>query len=80
MVAQEGRTLIPIYFNYNRAGFDPDKDMLQTYGRWMGQGPPTWLVNEGGGLYTDWDLKTSLDRLYAAGWQVFKGVPTQMRR
>ena len=47
--------------------------MLQAYaGDWMGQGPPTWLVNEGGGLYTDWDLKTSLDRLYAAGWQVFK--------
>ncbi len=73
MVAQEGRTLIPIYFNYTRAGFDPDKDMLQAYaGDYFGQGPPTWLVNEGGGLYTDWDLKTSLDRLYAAGWQVFR--------
>jgi succinate dehydrogenase/fumarate reductase flavoprotein subunit len=73
MVGQEGRTLIPIYFNYTRAGFDPDKDLLQAYaGDWMGQGPPNWLVNEGGGLYTDWDLMTSLSRLFAAGWQVFK--------
>jgi succinate dehydrogenase/fumarate reductase flavoprotein subunit len=73
MVAQEGRTLIPIYFNYTRAGYDPDKDLLQAYaGDYFGQGPPSWLVNEGGGLYTDWDLKTSLDRLYAAGWQVFR--------
>ena len=73
MVAQQGKTLIPIYYNYTRAGFDPDKDMLQAYvGDWIGQGPPKWLVNEGGGLYTDWNLRTSLDRLYAAGWQVFR--------
>ncbi|MEE8419546.1 MAG: FAD-dependent oxidoreductase, partial [Dehalococcoidales bacterium] len=31
MVAQEARTLFPIYHNYGQAGFDPDKDMLQSY-------------------------------------------------
>jgi len=74
MVGQEGKTLIPIYFNYTQAGFDPDKDMLQSYD-YGNSGPPvpTWLLARGGGLYTDWDMKTSLDRLYAAGWQVFKG-------
>jgi succinate dehydrogenase/fumarate reductase flavoprotein subunit len=27
----------------------------------------------GGGLVVDWDLKTSLDGLYAAGWSIFSG-------
>ncbi len=31
MVAQEGKTLIPIYRTYTQAGFDPEKDMLQGY-------------------------------------------------
>jgi hypothetical protein len=30
MVGNEGKTLIPIYDTYTKAGFDPDKDMLQT--------------------------------------------------
>lgn len=29
MVSHEGKTRIPIYENYTRGGFDPDKDMLQ---------------------------------------------------
>jgi succinate dehydrogenase/fumarate reductase flavoprotein subunit len=77
MVAQEGRTLIPIYRTYTQAGFDPDKDLLQAYdGGWGGLGPPQWRTyssgtSSGGGLIVDWDLKTSLDGLYAAGGQVF---------
>jgi succinate dehydrogenase/fumarate reductase flavoprotein subunit len=77
MVAQEGRTLIPIYRTYTQAGFDPDKDLLQYYdGGWGGVGPPQWRTyssgtSSGGGLIVDWDLKTSLDGLYAAGSQIF---------
>ncbi len=73
MIAQEARTQIPIYYTYNQAGFDPDKDMLQCYdGSWMGLGPPQWRdYADGGGLVVDWDLKTSLDGLYTAGGQLF---------
>ena len=72
MIAQEGRTLIPIYHTYNQAGFNPDKDMLQVYeGGWSGVGPPQWREPSSGGIVVDWDLKTSLDGLYAAGHQVF---------
>jgi succinate dehydrogenase/fumarate reductase flavoprotein subunit len=73
MIAQEARTLIPIYWTYGQAGFDPEKDMLQYYdGSWMGFGPPQWRdYADGGGLVVDWDLKTSLDGLYAAGGQLF---------
>ena len=72
MVAQEARTLFPIYHNYTRAGFDPDKDLLQYYdGGWMGLGMPKWREASGGGLVVDWNLKTSLDGLYAAGAQIF---------
>jgi len=73
MIAQEARTLIPIYQTYGQAGFDPEKDMLQYYdGGWMGQGPPQWRdYADGGGLVVDWDLRTSLEGLYAAGGQIF---------
>ncbi len=74
MIAQEARTLIPIYHNYSRAGFDPDKDMLQVYnGGWGGTGPPQWrrTVGAGNGLVIDWNLQTSLEGLYAAGNQLF---------
>jgi succinate dehydrogenase/fumarate reductase flavoprotein subunit len=74
MVAQEGKTLIPIYRTYTRAGFDPDQDLLQGY---SGGGPPKWRQSTGGGVISgggpvvDWDLKTSLDGLFAAGGQIF---------
>jgi len=72
MISQEARTLIPIFWTYSQAGFDPDRDMLQYYdGGWLGQGPPQWRdYADGGGLVTDWDRKTSLDGLYAAGGQL----------
>jgi succinate dehydrogenase/fumarate reductase flavoprotein subunit len=72
MIGQEARTLIPIYHTYTQAGFDPDKDMLQAYeGGWGGLGPPQWRQGRSGGLLIDWDLKTSLEGLYAAGTQLF---------
>jgi succinate dehydrogenase/fumarate reductase flavoprotein subunit len=85
MVAQEGKTLIPIYHNYTQAGFDPEKDLLQTpvfpnlelYRKpifWKGTPSPQWrtsALNSGGGVIIDWDLKTSLEGLYAAGMQIF---------
>ena len=30
MVGNEGKTRIPIYQTFTQAGFDPEKDMLQT--------------------------------------------------
>ena len=32
MVGEEGKTKIPIYENYKKAGFDPEKHVLQCYG------------------------------------------------
>jgi succinate dehydrogenase/fumarate reductase flavoprotein subunit len=81
MVGNEGRTPTPIFRTYNEAGFDPDKDMLQSYlmlgGDWLrgatlphvrigGEGP-----GDSGGLVVDWNLKTTLDSLYAAGDSLF---------
>jgi succinate dehydrogenase/fumarate reductase flavoprotein subunit len=73
MIAQEARTLIPIYHTYNQQGFDPDQDMLQYYdGGWGGVGLPQWRdMADTGGLVVDWDLRTSLEGLYAAGGQIF---------
>ncbi len=73
MVAQEARTLIPIYWTYNQAGFDPSRDMLQYYdGSWMGLGLRQWRdPADIGGPIVDWDLKTTLEGLFAAGGQIF---------
>lgn len=74
-IAQEGKTLVPLYYTYTRGGFDPDKDMLQCdhmYGR--GVGPPHWRASYGGGLVVDWNLNTNLDGLYAAGQMVATGT------
>jgi succinate dehydrogenase/fumarate reductase flavoprotein subunit len=74
MVAQEGKTLIPIYRTYTQAGFDPDKDLLQGY---SGGGYPKWRQYSGGGIVSgggpvvDWDLMTSLPGLFCAGGQIF---------
>ena len=88
MIGHEGNTRIPVYATYSQAGFDPDKDMLQAnilspegYGIgawWVGESPPQWrevgrLVN-GGGVVFDWDLRTTLPGLYAAGEQLACGA------
>ena len=80
MIGNEGKTRIPVYSNYNRAGFDPDKDMLQAnvmtpdgydfLSWWEPVGkPPQWreIPFSGGSTVIDWDMKTTLPGLYAAG-------------
>jgi len=88
MVGNEGKTRIAIYDKYTKAGFDPDKDMLQAnvlppkiagiFEPWWDvrtseNGPPQWRSVAfvfGGGVVVDWDFKTNLEGLYAAGNQV----------
>ncbi len=85
MVYNEGKCRI-IYETYNRAGFDPDKDMLQLavlppehYGQgpnWETYGPGQWrevAFGGGGGIVFDWDLRTNLEGLYVAGSQQYSG-------
>lgn len=81
MVGNEGKTRIGVYDTLTRAGFDPDGDLLQVpvmdpgaYGHsnfWAGMAPPQWRQWGCGGLVVDWDLRTSLPGLYAAGGAVF---------
>ncbi len=82
MVGNEGKTRFAIYSNYSRAGFDPDKDLLQAQASsYMGLGtrsggPPGWLrvgFCSGGGLVMDWDLRTTLEGLYVAGTPMLGG-------
>jgi hypothetical protein len=71
MVGNEGKTRIPVYDTLTRAGFDPDKDMLQapvmppeayqSMNYWAGMDVPHWRIWGGGGLVVNWDLKTNLD-------------------
>ena len=68
-MGNEGKTRIAIYENYTDAGFDPDKDMLQAYGMGFEREKmtvPQWRMG-GGRMVVDWDLKSNLEGLYAAG-------------
>lgn len=75
MVGEEGKTKIPVYQSLTERGFDPKKDMLQSYG--TGWQSAAFLAQERqlfgapGGIIHDWDLKTNIDGLYAAGDQLF---------
>ncbi|MFX1391589.1 MAG: FAD-dependent oxidoreductase [Promethearchaeota archaeon] len=75
MVGEEGKSKIPILQEYNEAGFDPEKHMLQSYGE--GWTSASFLPRERqlfglpGGILNDWELKTNLEGLYAAGDQLF---------
>lgn len=81
MVGNEGKTRIPVYDTLTKAGFDPDQDMLQVpvmepqhyfnSNFWTGRVVPYILSTAGGGYLVDWDLRTSLDGLYAAGGSMF---------
>ena len=81
MVGNEGKTRIPVYDILTKAGFDPDRDMLQVpvmepqhyfnSNFWTGRVAPYILSTAGGGYMVDWDLRTSLDGLYAAGGSMF---------
>jgi len=75
MVGEEGKTRIPILHNYTEAGFDPEKDLLQSYGEgWQSAAfnpRERQLFGFPGGLMNDWELRTNLEGLYAAGDQLF---------
>ena len=81
MVGNEGKTRIPVYDTLTKAGFDPDKDLLQApvmipegyqnTNYWSGTPYPNMSGLAGGGFLVDWDLRTSLEGLYAAGLCVF---------
>jgi succinate dehydrogenase/fumarate reductase flavoprotein subunit len=86
MVGNEGKTRIPIYDTYTRAGFDPDKDLMQApvftpegyaHSNFWGAGintPPTVRSLGGGGFLLDWNLRSNLEGLYAAaGGTIFGG-------
>lgn len=86
MIGNEGKTRIAIYNRYSKAGFDPNKDMLQAnvmppdqyiFSAWWGSfGPRQWRTGgfaAGGGLVFDWDLKTSLKGLFVAGMSTYAG-------
>jgi succinate dehydrogenase/fumarate reductase flavoprotein subunit len=71
MLLEEECTGKIIVDTYTEAGFDPGKDQLQNYALIEGASLPQWRDANGGGLVVDWDLKTSLEGLYAAGTQLF---------
>jgi succinate dehydrogenase/fumarate reductase flavoprotein subunit len=71
MLLEEECTGKIIVDTYSEAGFDPSKDQLQNYALIEGSSPPQWREANGGGLVIDWDLKTTLDGLYAAGTQLY---------
>jgi succinate dehydrogenase/fumarate reductase flavoprotein subunit len=70
MLGEESTTKI-ITSTYERAGFDPNKHLLQNYAFIEGETHSQWRTARGGGPVVDWDLKTTLDGLYAAGEQLF---------
>ncbi len=71
MIGEEGKTKIPIYENYKKAGFNPEYHVLQCYG--TGWTSADFLPRERqlfglpGGFLNDWELKTNIDGLYVAG-------------
>lgn len=71
MLLEEECTGKIIVDTYTKAGFDPGKDQLQNYALIEGSSLPQWREAHGGGLVVDWDLRTSLEGLYAAGTQLF---------
>lgn len=75
MVGQEGKTKIPILKNYTEAGFNPRQHLLQSYGEGWKSGAflpqERQLFGLTGGIVNDWELKTNLEGLYAAGDQLF---------
>lgn len=71
MIGEEGKTKIPIYQNYTKAGFDPEKHVLQCYG--TGWRSAQFLPQERqlfglpGGFLNDWHLQTNIEGLFVAG-------------
>lgn len=75
MIGNEGKTAIPVLDYYNKRGFDPAKKAMQVYGTgWTSASfsdDERQLFGAPGGIMHDWDLKTNIDGIYAAGDQLF---------
>ena len=75
MVGEEGKTRVPVYENFTRRGFDPQRDVLQCYG--VGWTSAEFLPQERqlfglpGGFMNDWDLMTNLEGLFVCGDALF---------
>lgn len=71
MVGEEGKTRVPVYEIYTKAGFDPEKHVLQCYG--TGWTSASFLPQERqlfglpGGFLNDWKLMTNVEGLFVAG-------------
>jgi hypothetical protein len=71
MLGEESTTKI-IMDTFNAGGYDESRDLLQSYKFIEGNSLPQWReAGYGGGLLVDWNLKTTLDGLYAAGTTMF---------
>ena len=71
MLGEESTTKI-IMDTFNAGGYDESRDLLQSYKFIEGNSLPQWReAGYGGGLLVDWNLKTTLDGLYAAGTTTF---------
>jgi succinate dehydrogenase/fumarate reductase flavoprotein subunit len=85
MVGNEGRTKIPVRLNYEAAGFNSERDMLQNYFTLSGEPYPSMdaslalgpyrmeAFGNGGEVVVDWDLRTNLEGLYAVGDAILAG-------
>lgn len=75
MVGQEGKSKIPIFHTFTKEGFNPNNHLLQSYGDgWTPASfPPRerQLFGVPGGILNNWNLRTNLEGLYAAGDQLF---------
>jgi succinate dehydrogenase/fumarate reductase flavoprotein subunit len=75
MLEEESITKI-IVDTFDQAGFDPAKDQLMNYQLIEGVSPPQWRAidipgTRGSGVTVDWNLRSSVEGLYAAGSQLF---------
>src|ERR1019366_6027127 len=82
MVGNEGKTRIPVMQVYEAAGFDPARDMLQSYGFLRGSGMREPVMAQErtfgeqggcGGLLVDWDLISTLRAFCGAADLLFGG-------
>lgn len=72
MMLTEESTTKAMVRSMNAAGFDITRDQLMNYTYMEAQPSQQYRdTNRGGGLLIDWNLKTSLDGLYAAGNSMF---------
>ena len=71
MLNEESTTKIMVK-TMTEGGFDYKRDQIMNYSLMEFQGSQQYREPGRGGLMTDWDLKTNLDGLYAAGTATFQ--------